>query len=529
MPWQAEDGRELTIPWVAIGEGKWYRTTRRRAAEALVGKSGVMRAHLPKLGIRQLMIDELPEAKGRCVVSGLPLAGEVGSCRVFGVPDGTGDLPSAATLGVAREEVRIRRAAVCYGESRTDTYSAWVYRFDQQEIADPSDYLDFTPEEYRKIRESSEAEKLRRVPKFMPVVGGGADNSAWVSESGRWIVANGVLRGSGPNAALRHAQEIVGELELSLRFRTVTPDAALEVELSGGRKPGACVFVSGATQQPEGKLIRLNAGRAGEWHGLRIRARGDGVEAWLDRQPSQRAATEPATGGRVTLRVPSGVVELDDIEFSVPRRTPDGCFYAFDRRETDWWREGGQWVDHDGISCVLASSWVSLVAPEGEGMLWNKRPVGPGVVVAFNVEENTEWFGWDKEESHIHYPFDNICVSLGPEQNKDRGYRLELNAQGRRATVLYRDGKEVARTDQGPSFPMRYVGGHAPYYPRKDRITVVKCGSTLTACVNAREVLRFTDPEPMKVSTIGLGGYKTRINFSHVQVRDLSKEPPDKP
>jgi len=342
-------------------------------------------------------------------------------------------------------------------------------------------------------------------------------------------VADGVLRGSGPNAAIRHAQEIIGELDLGLRFRTLTPDAALEVELSGGRKPGACVFVSDAAQQPEGKLIRLDAGQAGEWHDLRIRARGNGIEAALDRQPSQRAATEPATGGRVTLRAPSGWVELDDIEFSVPRRTPDGCFYAFDRRETDWWREGGQWVDHGGISCVLASSWVSLVALDGEGMLWNKRPVGPGVVVAFNVEENTEWFGWDKEESHIHYPFDNICVSLGPEQNKDRGYRLELNAQGRRATVLYRDGKEVARADQGASFPMRYIGGHAPYYPRKDRITVVRYGNTLTACVNAREVLRFTDPEPLKVSTVGIGGYKTRINFSHVQVRNLSKEPPDKP
>ena len=198
-----------------------------------------------------------------------------------------------------------------------------------------------------------------------------------------------------------------------------------------------------------------------------------------------------------------------------------GIFYAFDRRETDWWRTGEGWIDHGGVTCVLASSWITLAAPEGRGMLWNKRTFEPDVMVSFNVEENTEWFGWEKPVSHVHYPFDNIVVSLSPEQNAERGYRLELNSARRSATVLYRNGEEVARTVQATSFPMRYVGGHAPYTPRKNRITLAKRGGEILAIVNAREVLRFDDKEPLDVSRVGVGGYETRVNLSHVEVRDL--------
>jgi hypothetical protein len=111
------------------------------------------------------------------------------------------------------------------------------------------------------------------------------------------------------------------------------------------------------------------------------------------------------------------------------------------------------------------------------------------------------------------------AVPAAPDM--DHGYRLEVNSQGRTATILYRNGKEAARVAQDSSFPIQYTGGHAPYSPRRNHITLIKHGALLRAVINGKEVLRFTDPQPLDVGTAGIGGYKTRINFSHVEVRRI--------
>ena len=114
---------------------------------------------------------------------------------------------------------------------------------------------------------------------------------------------------------------------------------------------------------------------------------------------------------------------------------------------------------------------------------------------------------------------------LAPPHSADvnRGYRLEVNSQNRTATVLYRNGKEVARVAQDGKFPIQYVGGHAPYVPRRNHITLIKRGALLRVVINAIEVLRFTDPEPLVTGQAGIGGYDTRINFSHVEVRQVGR------
>jgi len=211
------------------------------------------------------------------------------------------------------------------------------------------------------------------------------------------------------------------------------------------------------------------------------------------------------------------------VEFLVHRRHNGSFFHAFDRREPDWWREGAQWIDHGGIACVLASNWISLVAPEGKGLLWHKRPVGPDVFVGFEIGENTEWFGWDKSESHVHYSFDNICIHLAPERHPDQGYRLEVNAENRTKTILYRNGKAVAEVAQDGNFPIHYRGGHAPNSPRKNRIGLVKRGPLLRAIVNGKEVLKYSDPAPIDVRYVAVGGHKTRVNFANISVISLAE------
>jgi hypothetical protein len=49
----------------------------------------------------------------------------------------------------------------------------------------------------------------------------------------------------------------------------------------------------------------------------------------------------------------------------------------------------------------------------------------------------------------------------------------------------------------------------------------VKRGAVLSVFVNGMKVLTHKDPEPLAVHKVGIGGYNTRINFSHLEIRNL--------
>ncbi|MFW5915292.1 MAG: hypothetical protein ACOCTQ_02345 [Planctomycetota bacterium] len=188
-----------------------------------------------------------------------------------------------------------------------------------------------------------------------------------------------------------------------------------------------------------------------------------------------------------------------------------------------WIIEDGRWKDRGGLACVIASSWISLIAPESDGMLWNKHQWGPDVHVAFNLEENSEWFGWDQKPTHRHHPHDNIRLALSMERDSDSGYLVELNSDDRSHMIVYRKGEEVKRIRQDDDFPIQYTGGHSPYSPRKSRIALNYRDGTLQLTVNGQSVLDYTDPDPLDFGRegplIGIGGYETRANFSHIEIR----------
>ena len=507
IPWQADDGRELRVPWV-LGQGaQWFRPVSRRAPEALIGRRGAISARFADMRIEEIVLEETPDNPGDCSLEapGLRDHDAAQHVRVLRMPAFSDTVCTEATLTATQRDFGLRRVALRYGKPVPDCYRVGLYHFTRENVTDPSDYLDFTPEEYLRIQQSPEADRLTRVPRIRPLIGD--DYGFWVERAGAWAVQRGVLVGKGPNAVLRHRQSIAGDFDLRLRARTSGTNAASAIELCGGPETGARVEL---------------AEHDGEWHEVFIRVRDDTLEASVDGtlRPAERFARGLDCAAQ--LRVPAGTVEFDDIEFTIPRRTAEGCCYAFDRRETDWWREGGQWLDHGGIACVQASNWVSLVAPDGRGALWSKRRFGPDVLVTFDIEENSEWFGWRKNPDHVHHPFDNVCAWIAPGQDPESGYRLEVNSQNRCATVLYRNGEEVARVRQDGSFPIRYVGGHTPYIPRKNRICLAKQGSLVQAVVNGKTVIEFDDPDPVEVSHVAIGGYNTRVNFSHVEVRRLT-------
>jgi len=527
IPWQAEDGGSFRAPWRLSQGARWQRS-RKPGKGGLKGSRGEIATAFLGLPVREVLL--FPAGAGRCAVTtpGLVEADVGGEVRCFR-PDGSaGAGPTAAALAPAEGAVELRKVAVRYGESVADTCRIGPYHFSEPTIEDPADYLDFTAEEYRQIKESPEADKLRRKAKQKQVVGARDEYCVWGIRQGTWAVADGVLVGTGPDATLRFWQEISCGLEARFRVRLTTSASVAEIELHAGADNSVRVQVGSADAQaadPAAPRVRLRVPDDKGWHDVSVRVADTELSTRVDGKNGRRLSIDRGWGGLILLKAPSGCVQFDDMEFNVPRQTPTERFHAFDQRETDWWRVGGPWIDHGGIACAMASSWISLTAAAADGMLWNKRTFGHDLLVAFNVEENTEWFGWQKEPSHVHHPFDNIRLVLSTNGTIEEGYRLEVNSRNRTATVLYRNDVEVASVRQDADFPITHRGGHAPYAPRRNRIKLIKSGSLLKAIINSQEVLAFTDPSPLPVSRVGIGGGKTRINFSRIVVRQL---PPPK-
>ena len=429
----------------------------------------------------------------------------------------------------------INRLAVCSFETTQDTFRIGPYRFDAQTIPDPSDYLDFTPEEWEAIRLSPDADKLARRAKETRVVGRSNQYAIWGMESGYWRVLGGVLQ-ARYRGRVRFWQELEGVYTLRFRVRLGAERSLARVvlgELDGKGIPVA-FHTTGARLRDNDLAMPVTTDR---WTECLVTLGTDTVTAQTRASlVNQAAAMVPSWSAPKSQRIARGIgggllleangrdISFDDVEVTVPRREDGQRFHAFDRRETDWLRDGTGWIDHGGVSCALASNWVSLVTPAERGMLWHKARISGDVLLATNIEENSEWLGWEQDPSHIHYPADNVVLCLGKGQDLGSGYRLEVNSRERTMTVLYRAGKEVASARQDYRFPIQYGGGHAPYRPRRNRISLVRQGKRVRGLVNGVEVLSYTDEKPLTTDTVGIGGYRTRINFSRIMVRELGAE-----
>lgn len=516
ISWHAEDARDFRLPWAVSHGGEWYRSGSGSEDPVLLGRRGSISLPpgLPPVG--EIAVVEDPSAPACVYAPGLRERGLPG-LRCFAAP-GEAAPADAIRVSAGKTDARLRRISLRHGRVHRDIDVEGPYDFSSNRVEDPSDYLEFTEEEFRRIRESPEADKLIRKAKYRAVVGG-AERSLWIREAGSWYVRQGALCGTGPGARVRFWQEFPCDVELRFRLRLQDPAAAVECLLHD--RPGPAARVRLAVSSGEAPTNGVALVVKDQWHDIRIRTAPGEVLARVDDGEWTRGRVARDVGGTISFNILRGGVRLDDVRFCVPRRGDGHSFDAFRARATDWWREGGDWVDHGGVSCVLVSNWTTLNAPEGRGTMWHKRAFGPDVMIGFGVEETSEWFGWHTPPGHVHYPYDNICVHLATSREFDAGYRLEVNARNRSATVLYRNGREVMQVPQDGAFPIRYRGGHSPYSPRRNAVTLVKRGAIVRALINRREVLRYRDPDPLAVSCVGLGGYRTHINFSNVAIREL--------
>jgi len=530
IPWLADDGRDFRLAWVAASGAQWYRPRRVGAGWCLAGRKGTLHAATADWSPAEILV----EGSAASVAMGLRIPGFASqpvNGRVAFAASAEG--PRAVEM-VADRPCRIGRLVV-RGPSPDPGegfYHLGVYHFSEANVPDIADYLDFTPAEYQAIAASPDAERLRRHAKEFEVVGSSSDYAIWATESGHWGVRDGVLRGAGGDAAARFWQALNGAYRVQLRVRLGAADSAVRLVLGETAGAGTVVRLAGpAAAGPVGGAYGATVSAA-EWHGLEADFSEQGLNWSVDGGEARQETVARGIGGGVLLRVERGSAEFDDVLFAVPRRVDlaPGCsrFYAFDRREADWWRRG-PWTDHGGIACAVASSWISLEAPAEEGWLVHKQTFATDLLVALNVEESTEWHGWDREPSHTHRPADNVSIMLACNRDLRAGYRLEVNSRDRRLTVLSRNGAEVASVVQDGSFPITYVGGHAPYRPRRNRICLVRQGDELGAVINGVEVLRYRDPEPLATPTIAVGGHHTHFNISNLQVRELPPQPAPPP
>lgn len=526
IPYMSEAPGGARIPWKLEDDSRWSRPGS-DSGIALLGRGGALSASMEGLRVAEIVLEPDPQSPGACTVEaeGLYPAKEAGATLAWRPSSLDEVRPAGVRLHAGEKEVRIKRAAVRFGEPLRDTYTVGPYDFNMSYLVDPSDYLDFTPEEEKEMRESKDAGKFLRRPRNMPVVGNrGGEHSPWYSEGGNWYPSKGVLGARGPGK-LRHARDFVGDVELRAKVRLADANstAALRLYAGGKDNEGARLRIeNGKPSENEGDgLLRAEAGK---WHEVRFSVRGSSATVELDNGPAKTWKIERGEAGGAYLEAGAGSVDFDDVAFVLPRAGPESSFFTFERRETDWWRTGdnAEWIDHGGIACVMASSWVSLIAPKGDGMLWLKRPCANDLIVGLELEENSEWYGWYSHPSHTHFPYNNIRVALTPGGGIEKGYTLVLNAENFKRTVLYRDGKEVAQVPQDGRFPIRYVGGHAPMTPRKNRLVLVKLGGEIRADVNGQTILKWNDPEPLTISRVGLGGNQTRANFTFVELRSLS-------
>ncbi len=519
--WRADDGKKLAIEWTKSENARWYRSSEPADGPALYGRSGTISVTPTQMKPVEVLIEQDAATARPLHLDGFEAAQHKGNATLY---ESKADLDTIS-IKAHTDETLISRIAFRCGSTRTDMFRIGPYNFNTSQIEDPSDYLDFTDEEYEEISTSPDSDKLKRQRQTRPLLGRSPNGSVWRRRRGQWGILRGVLTGRGHNSSVSHWQDILSDFEMKFKVQMDIRSIA-EIEFFSGENGGPRLLITNAEDKalesnpskPHGGLTILIP-KDKKQHDVTLRVTGTQMSVVVDGKEPASAPIKHTQSGAILLKVAVGSASFDDIEFNIPRQGINTFLYGFDRREPDWVRTGAQWIDHGGFSCILASSWLSLIAPHDKGIAWNRRPIGSDATVAFDVEESSEWFGWKRRPSHVHHAMDNIQVYLSPSDDASSGYRLEVNSRNRTATVLYRNDKEVASVTQGAGFPIRGGGSHSPYNPRRNRISFTKDGDKLHAVINGKTVLSFKDPAPLTVNRVGLGGYNTRFNLSHIEIR----------
>ena len=422
----ADDGKDLKIEWAQSEGANWVREEH-KSGMAMSGAAGEIKAGLGGIPLEEIVIEKQSKSEDEsglkpCSVAaaGLVQVADTAQSTLLRLPTTAEDSCTHATFSAAEPGVGFRRVALRFGRHTPPVFNIGPYTSAQAEMEDPSDYLDFTEAEYREMARSPEAAKLKRHAKIKSVIGH-ADDEETAPDS-TWAARGPSTRAKAASAAAPipcsaragNRQRHGNALQIRLGDATTTA----EVELYSGGDTSLRVQLAPETKPaplPAGVAMKLDVKADKQWHEVALRVEGTRLSAKLDRAPLKEASFRRGDGDRVFLKILGGSVDFDDVEFIVQRESSKGVLYAFNQPEPDWIREPADnwWTTAASPACSPQAD--SLVAPDSKTMMWNKRTFSSNALVTFNIEENSEWYGWDKYPNHTHFPFDHVKPSSPPK------------------------------------------------------------------------------------------------------------------
>lgn len=441
----------------------------------------------------------------------------------------------------SESEVAFRSFEVEFLDTRVFSHEIEACSFLQPQVIDPTDVPDLTPEQYRETVESERSALLRRNAKHYAVVGKGRSGALWAANSGTWSVSGEQL----------HVDPGEGEA-LAYQNRQVPGDVAVKAELCqvGAGSGDIGLVAHGFRADPSyGYRLVLEPGRKrlalyrslaevatvavtdlSDRVSLQLWCSGSHVIAWLDRRIAiSYTDPEPLDGEEAGLLARGGPAHFGQVGLHAINYRGNSLFYAYDRPAPDWLPVGGEFRLHGGVSCLRASSWLSMLGREENALMWHKRATEGALSVGLKAMEYSVWYGWDKQPTHEHTAYKNIGIALCAD-GKDvaSGYAVIVNGWNLARSVVTRKGQVVASIAQGPDFPCVYHGGHAPIAPRWSSVRVSLRGNTLQLRVNGVPVLGYTDPEPLSGGMVGIWCWDAAMNLGDVHLaagRILPRKP----
>ena len=348
----------------------------------------------------------------------------------------------------------------------------------------------------------------------------------WRPQGGRWSARS--IPDSGPGlgpdpageepAALWYSGPCLGEAVMAAENCTMAPG-------STGRLPAtlglavACEDTdirSGYALEASGDSpVKLRLLRRGETVAeTEIGAlTGDDLSLWRDGDYIVGTAgdaglaykdEQPLAGGRCCVYARGNGVVVGKISLG----NRHARHYSFNKVETDWQPEEGEWLTHSGMACMAWDYWLT-----GKGtpraMTYNVYPQSDNLQVDFWVSEYTEGYA---NGEHRHFPYYNISlVTCAKTRSLDSGYRFLIGGEGGGVTQILRLGEVVAET-RDRRFGIIRIGGHCAS-PRVVHVSVTQLDGEISLRLNGVEALTFTDPEPLGPGYVGIGTAECAANF----------------
>jgi hypothetical protein len=398
-------------------------------------------------------------------------------------------------------------------------------------VIDPSDVPDLTEAQFQKTVNSDEASILMRRPKHYNIVGTSRSSCLWWRTDGVWQVNNEKLlvqptpTGSvifcnrhAPNDAAVKADfiytKLTGDLGVILHGVREDPSLGYRLVLEGKDERHLNLYKARA------RVASVKVNDLPEESSMELWRSGEHILGWLNgRLLLQHKDPTPPEGEEVGLFAARYGGEFVKVKITSLNYRGKKHFYLFERPTPDWLPVGGTFEVHGGISCLRSSHWLAMKGHESPALMWHKRKLSGNSSISYQAMEHSVWYGWNQSPSHIHTAYINIGLTLCADKPDVRsGYTCIINGWNMQRSLLLRNGKVVASLTHDESFPVQWVGSHAPLSPRTSVVRMTVTNGEVVARINGIPILRYKDPKPLEEGRAGIWCWDAKINVGDVHV-----------